>query len=270
MPSKIFFGLLVCLFCRAQARADGGWPVFGSFDPAAGGNTAVPVPVWPIEPEPRSSLSQAVGSYSSGSLLNAAALPPEGTGFVKIERARNRRYGTEETVRALELIGFKYSVAFPDAARLQIGDLSVEGGGKISLHASHQNGLDADAAMIARDEQEQDPLREGFDENFVADGAVSASFDPGRNWSIVAAAAENTAVARIFLDPAVKKLFCELFGADDNNKAVLHVLRPAAHHGDHFHLRFACPPDDTACVNQEPPPDGDGCGASALKLLEQP
>ncbi len=29
----------------------------------------------------------------------------------------------------------------------------------------------------------------------------------------------------------------------------------------HMHVRMACPVDSDDCTDQEPPPDGDGCGA---------
>jgi len=267
---KISLIFPVYFICCSGARADNGGPAFNDLVKAVVENTAVAPPAVTDTPDLAGSLSQAVGSYSSGSLLNAAALPLEGTGFVKIERARDRHYGTEETIHALAVIGLKYSEAFPGSARLQIGDISVKGGGEVSLHASHQNGLDADAAMIATDEREQDPLKEGFDENFVSNGAVAVRFDADRNWMIVKAAAENTGIARIFVDPAIKTLFCAKFGADEDNRKILHFLRPAAHHDDHFHLRFECPADDMKCVKQEPPPPGDGCDAIALRYLEQP
>src|SRR5262249_36630219 len=53
----------------------------------------------------------------------------------------------------------------------------------------------------------------------------------------------------------LKRALC---GADGDH-AWLHKVRPWWGHDDHFHVRLACPSEDTACVAQDPIPDGDGC-----------
>lgn len=37
------------------------------------------------------------------------------------------------------------------------------------------------------------------------------------------------------------------------------VMRPWWGHDDHIHVRLHCP-EGEACAEQEPPPEGDGCG----------
>ncbi|MFC1522452.1 penicillin-insensitive murein endopeptidase [Elusimicrobiota bacterium] len=205
------------------------------------------------------SLSEARGFYSNGYLVNASALPMEGDGFVKIERLRDRHYGTEEMIDHLKTIGRLFAQEFPDSARIQIGDLGVKKGGKITMHTSHQNGLDVDIAMIAVDEVEQDPDREHFDEDFVKDSKLLPSFDIEENWAVVRLAALNTSVERIFVAKEIKLEFCKLHGDSADGKKTLHVLRPLGNHSDHFHIRFACPKDDKKCKAQTPVPAGDGC-----------
>jgi penicillin-insensitive murein endopeptidase len=74
---------------------------------------------------------------------------------------------------------------------------------------------------------------------------------------LLALAAADPAVDRIFVDPAIKKLMCE----GPYAKAPWQSrLRPWWNHHDHFHVRLACPPDSPQCVPQEPIPN-DGCGA---------
>jgi penicillin-insensitive murein endopeptidase len=74
---------------------------------------------------------------------------------------------------------------------------------------------------------------------------------------LLAIAAADPAVDRIFVDPGIKRIMCE--GA--NAKAPWQSkLRPWWNHHDHFHVRLACPADSPLCVPQDPPPN-DGCGA---------
>jgi penicillin-insensitive murein endopeptidase len=75
---------------------------------------------------------------------------------------------------------------------------------------------------------------------------------------LLALAAADPAVDRIFIDPAIKKLMCEGPAAKAPWQA---RLRPWWNHHDHFHVRLKCPADSPQCVPQEPAP-GDGCGAS--------
>jgi penicillin-insensitive murein endopeptidase len=35
-----------------------------------------------------------------------------------------------------------------------------------------------------------------------------------------------------------------------------------------MHVRLACPPGESMCQNQEPPPEGDGCGAELTAWLK--
>jgi penicillin-insensitive murein endopeptidase len=39
-------------------------------------------------------------------------------------------------------------------------------------------------------------------------------------------------------------------------------VRPWWGHHYHFHVRLACPDDSPGCVDQPPPPGGDGCDAT--------
>ena len=203
--------------------------------------------------------SQAVGRHSRGRLLNPALLPMEGPGFVKIQRRRGRHYGTDELIVALQGIGARYAALFPGEARLQVGDMSGPKGGRVGRHGSHESGLDVDVAMIASGEAEQDPDREGFDESFVRKGKVLPRFDIERNWAFVSVAVGSAGVGRIFLDRSIKKAFCSRYGVDPANEEILRKLRPQKRHGDHFHLRIDCPPEDGRCRPQAPPPPGSGC-----------
>ena len=65
------------------------------------------------------------------------------------------------------------------------------------------------------------------------------------------------AVARIFVNPAIKQALCREAGSD---RAWLAKIRPWWGHNYHFHIRLSCPSGDPECRSQTPPPPGDGCG----------
>lgn len=115
--------------------------------------------------------SRALGKASAGSLLSATKLPVEGSDFVTWDPERKRtpspawrRYGTDRLVRVILRVAGDFARANPGAPRLTIGDLSRRRGGRFagrhfagSLHASHQNGLDADIYYPRRDRRERAP-----------------------------------------------------------------------------------------------------------------
>src|SRR5687767_3158673 len=88
---------------------------------------------------------QVVGFYTRGSLVQATPLAEAGPGWVHLFHTRNRGWGSQGLVEILEWLAVTMSELHPGSERLQIGDLSARAGGKVSGHASHQNGLDADA-----------------------------------------------------------------------------------------------------------------------------
>ncbi|HEX6442680.1 MAG TPA: penicillin-insensitive murein endopeptidase, partial [Stellaceae bacterium] len=69
-------------------------------------------------------------------------------------------------------------------------------------------------------------------------------------------AARSPGVARIFVNPAIKKALCREASSD---RGWLRLIRPWWGHNYHFHLRLSCPSGQSGCENQEPPPVGDGC-----------
>jgi penicillin-insensitive murein endopeptidase len=69
--------------------------------------------------------------------------------------------------------------------------------------------------------------------------------------------AREPAVARIFVNPAIKRALCRETGPD---LAWLTKIRPWWGHNYHFHIRLSCPSGQLECRSQAPPPPGDGCG----------
>jgi len=82
--------------------------------------------------------------------------------------------------------------------------------------------------------------------------------------SLIKLAAQDAAVTRIFVDPAIKQRLCLDAGADRN---WLHKVRPWFGHGAHMHVRLRCPASSLECEYQDMPhmpPPGDGCGSELV------
>jgi penicillin-insensitive murein endopeptidase len=77
--------------------------------------------------------------------------------------------------------------------------------------------------------------------------------------SLIALAAEDPRVERIFVNPSVKRELCAL---EPRGTAWIAKLRPWWGHHDHFHVRLRCPRDSPECRMQPPVPEGVGCGES--------
>jgi penicillin-insensitive murein endopeptidase len=89
-----------------------------------------------------------------------------------------------------------------------------------------------------------------------AEGAyVNDRWSRGQH-ELVKAAALDPRVDRIFIFPGAKVQMC----ADETgDRSWLRKVRPWWGHHEHIHVRIACPRGASACVDQNPPPPGDGC-----------
>jgi penicillin-insensitive murein endopeptidase len=67
-------------------------------------------------------------------------------------------------------------------------------------------------------------------------------------------------VARIFIFPGAKVAMCNSAKGD---RSWLRKIRPWYGHHYHFHVRLKCPNGQENCINQAPPPPGDGCKEAA-------
>ncbi len=93
----------------------------------------------------------AAGSGSSVPKGSHAAvntpLPRSASGLLPY-KPQSRQYGVKETIDALIAIGQRWPSGRP---RIRIGDISLQGGGKMDGHASHQLGLDIDIGLMRSD-----------------------------------------------------------------------------------------------------------------------
>jgi len=204
--------------------------------------------------------ARTIGAYAKGCIAGAKALATDGPAWQVMRLSRNRNWGHPQLVGLIERLAKRA----PQVGwrGLLVGDISQpRGGPMLTGHASHQVGLDADLWLTPM------PARKLSDEEretMSATNVVAANWmdvDPAR-WTenhrnIIRLAAQEGAVARIFVNPAIKQALCRDPGPD---RGWLSKVRPMWGHNYHFHIRIACPAGDDACVDQDPPPGGDGCG----------
>jgi len=217
---------------------------------------------WQAQRTPLVGPALSIGTCSCGCLRGAAALPASGRGYEVLRLGRNRRYGHPALVAFVERLAA--SAAKARLGLVVVGDLSQPRGGPTpNGHRSHQTGLDADIGYVAP-AGARAPLTPTVREQLSPPAVVDAkTHQKTAAWTpkleqLLALAAADPAVDRIFVDPGIKKIMCE----GPTAKAPWQArLRPWWNHHDHFHVRLKCPADSPQCVPQEPPPN-DGCGAS--------
>ena len=130
----------------------------------------------------------------------------------------------------------------------------------VSGHASHQTGLDVDIWMLpAKNLNLTKTERENISSISLrkSRGAYVNESWTTEHHKLLRSAATDPRVERIFVFPGAKVKMCK---DEKGNRDWLRKIRPWYGHHYHFHVRLKCPNDASECVNQHPPPLGDGCG----------
>jgi penicillin-insensitive murein endopeptidase len=211
--------------------------------------------------EPSAGPWRSIGRYEKGCIAGAAPLPADGPNWQVMRPARNRAWGSPVLIAVIEHLAESLP-AVNGWPGLLVGDLGQpRGGPMVTGHASHQIGLDVDIWLLPMPERRLSPDER---DNLPAQSLVTAdgnSVDPAL-WNpsyrkLYEAAARIPELARMFVNPAIKRELCKEAGSD---RDWLAKVRPWWGHDDHFHMRLTCPPGQTDCENQAPVPPGDGCG----------
>ncbi|OWU80821.1 penicillin-insensitive murein endopeptidase [Phaeobacter sp. 22II1-1F12B] len=208
---------------------------------------------------PSRQVPAAFGSYAKGCMAGAVQLPETGPTWQAMRLSRNRNWGQPETVDFIRDLS-AFAAKQPGWQGLYIGDISQpRGGPMLSGHRSHQLGLDIDIWMLP---PSRINLTRAERENIssISMRRANGAF-VNDNWSrihheVIKAAASDPRVARIFVFPGAKVQMCK---DEKGNRKWLNKVRPWWGHHYHFHVRLACPKGMRGCVNQDPPPRGDGC-----------
>lgn len=212
---------------------------------------------------PAALAARTIGFYSRGCLAGGEALPVNGSAWQVMRLSRNRNWGHPALIAFLE----RFARKVPNVSHwpgILVGDMSQpRGGPMLTGHASHQIGLDADIWLTPMPNRELSRLEreEMSAANMVRDDRLDV--DPAKwtpdHLAVIRAAAQDSAVQRIFVNAAIKKALCRETRGD---RSWLTKVRPYYGHDYHFHVRLACPAGEDVCRDQDPVPPGDGCDAS--------
>ncbi|MDE4133187.1 penicillin-insensitive murein endopeptidase [Phaeobacter sp. QD34_3] len=208
-----------------------------------------------------------LGSYAKGCVAGAVELPETGPTWQAMRLSRNRNWGHPETIDYIRDLS-AFAATLPGWKGLYIGDISQpRGGPMLSGHRSHQIGLDIDIWMLPPDRLTlSHAQREKISSISLrrAKGAYVNGSWSRQHHEILKAAASDKRVARIFVFPGAKVQMCKDAKGD---RRWLRKIRPWWGHHYHFHVRLNCPRGARGCVDQDPPPRGDGC-ADAQKWVD--
>lgn len=200
------------------------------------------------------------GAYAKGCLTGAKQLATDGDNWQTMRLSRNRNWGHPDLLTYVERLANDAN-SLDGWSGLLVGDMSQpRGGPMLTGHKSHQIGLDADIWLLAAPDKN---LNYSQRENLSALSVIKSRFKINpKAWTenharLLRRAASYPEVARIFVHPSIKKTLCNW--ADDD-RSWLRKIRAWYGHHYHFHVRLKCPDNSDQCVNQAPPPAGDGCG----------
>jgi len=204
-----------------------------------------------------------------GCIAGAVRLPESGPGFTTIHLGRSAFWGAPQTIEGVETLGREAQAA--GLGTLYVEDIAGPRGGPLAGgHGAHQLGLDVD---IGLDAAAKPALTAATRETVELPSLVAADqrgVDPAR-WgpdaiTLLKLAAGLPGVDRVLVNPAIKRQLCNEVTTD---RAWLRRIRPWWGHAAHMHIHFLCPEGQPDCVQQAPPPPGDGCDATLQWWFDQ-
>ncbi len=162
--------------------------------------------------------SLALGTANAGRLVNGVRMPVVWPGLYTYDPhtqappgSPDRTWGTASLVREMLELGEWWNRNHPGLPRLGIGDLSLEAGGPVGGHLSHENGLDVDIRLVRADGREA--------------GVDAGSYDRGMTQVLVDRLIAQGA-SLVLIGPSL-----DLRGAGG-------IVVRWPNHDDHLHVRF--------------------------------
>lgn len=188
------------------------------------------------------------GRASQGRLFNG--IPMESSPGLRVRNV-HRAYGTEYTVNMLQAAGADVQARWPDAPELVVGSISLQNGGPMRPHRSHQSGRDADLSYYHRGNVETEDFLDMSPEKF----------DAVKNWHFFKTLIATGEVEYIFVDYELQEVLYEYAvsaGYDEETldellqyprgrRANRGIIRHSPGHANHFHIRFRCTDQDQNC-----------------------
>lgn len=199
-----------------------------------------------------------IGAYAKGCMAGGVQLAESGPTWQAMRLSRNRNWALPITIDYVQDLS-QFAATQPGWDGLYIGDMQQPRGGPSSGHRSHQSGLDVDIWMRPADNLSLSRRARDNISSISVQRANGAAVNS--NWSrahheILKAAASDPRTARIFIFAAGKVQLCKEAKGD---RRWLRKIRPWWGHHFHFHVRLKCPRGARQCIDQDPPPRGDGC-----------
>jgi murein endopeptidase len=206
----------------------------------------------PLKPPP--SWSRSVGMPNQGRLVHGRRLSTHPSYVI---RDRGRAWATDEVVEALLRAFDAVRTRHPRAPRIEVHDLSLERGGPMSDHKSHESGRDVDLALY----------RHGCPRGVCDFRRVRpGELDSERQWTLLRHLLTRHEVESIFVDYRLQAPLWKHARAEGATPAELRrwfqypngpghpvgVIRHFRKHDDHLHVRFACHTSDPECRGARP------------------
>lgn len=191
-----------------------------------------------LKNEPKSLGSASLGRPNSGRLFNAVQLPEDPL-WKRVDPSHT--WATPETIEYLSKVLHSVAERYPDTQVVSIGHLSAQYGGPLRPHVSHQSGRDVDLGFYYAKQA-----------NAWYQRANEQNLDLERTWWLIRSLVLETDIEMILLDQSLSKLV-EAFALDAGEsrewvESIFHsrngrpaIVRHAAGHATHLHLRFFNP-----------------------------
>jgi len=212
---------------------------------------------WNKVEKPTESPLAAIGTTSNGCLSGGEEIALEGDGYQIMRTSRHRYFGHPKLLAFLHQLA--NDIQKLKVGTLLIGDMSQPRGGPMnSMHASHQNGLDADIWLWLAPQL----LTENEREQLSAPVMIKSNKkEVNEKWAqgqveLLRLIAEHPDTERVFINAAIKQSLCE---QSQGTWKWLRKIRPWWGHEEHLHVRLHCPENDPHCKETTPVPAGDGC-----------
>jgi hypothetical protein len=138
-------------------------------------------------------------------------LPLSGTGYYSYAKFRTKQFGLAKTIKAIESIAFDWFQNHRTGPLIGVGNISLNGGGPVPPHKSHQKGLDVDFRLLRTDGAK------------VGITFQDSNYSRTRTQELI-----NTILGNSVLPIAF--ILC------NDNK--LKGVQPSPGHDDHLHVRF--------------------------------
>jgi len=201
-----------------------------------------------------SARSISSGTAQSGRLINGFEIPLMNQWIQFYGPVADRRTNFSTLEMAALLVRVARVVRnHAGGLRMGVGDCSVESGGDLARHASHNSGRDADILFYRTDQWGRPVIARDF-ESFNGKGRCRSKgcqtrFDAERNWWVVRTlvSSQRPAVQHIFVSSELRSFLLQHAVKRGEDPEILHrarrVLRQPSDssvHSDHFHVRTFC------------------------------